>query len=100
MIIPAPNDVAFNLLGLPVYWYGVTMALAIFVAMMLANSLFNKVNPDLKKDTIIEFAPYIIIVGILGARLYFCILNAQYYFTHPWKFLIFGRAVYQFMAQF
>lgn len=49
MIIPAPNDVAFNLLGLPVYWYGVTMALAIFVAMMLANSLFNKVNPDLKK---------------------------------------------------
>lgn len=87
MIIPAPNDVAFNLLGLPVYWYGVTMALAIFVAMMLANSLFNKINPDLKKDTIIEFAPYIIIVGILGARLYFCILNAQYYFTHPLEIL-------------
>ena len=48
MIIPAPNDVAFNLLGLPVYWYGVTMALAIFVEMMMANSLFNKVNHDLK----------------------------------------------------
>lgn len=87
MIIPAPNDIAFNLFALPIYWYGITMALAIFIAMMLANFLFNKINPDLKTDTVLEYAPYIIISGILGARLYFCILNPQYYFSHPLEIL-------------
>ncbi len=87
MIIPAPDDVAFKLLGFPVYWYGVTMALAILVSLLSANYLFNKINSSQKKDVIIEFAPLIIIMGILGARLYFCLLNAHYYFLHPLEIL-------------
>lgn len=87
MIIPAPNDIAFSLFGLPIYWYGITMALAIFVAMIVGNKLFNFVNKDLRKDVIIEYAPYIIIFGILGARLYFCLLNPGYYFSHPLQIL-------------
>ena len=87
MIIPSPPDIAFNLLGLPVYWYGVTMACAIFTSMVSGNILYNKVNFDFTKDVILEYAPLIIIFGILGARLYFCILNPHYYFTHPIEIL-------------
>lgn len=87
MIIPAPHDIAFNLFGIPIYWYGITMAAAIFVAMVVGNKLFNTVNIKLRKDVIIEFAPYIILCGILGARLYFCMLNADYYFAHPIEIL-------------
>lgn len=82
MIIPAPNDIAFNLFGLPIYWYGVTMATSIFVSMIVANKLYNIVNKDLRLDVIIEYAPFIILFGILGARLYFCTLNPGYYFAH------------------
>ncbi len=87
MIIPAPNDIAFNLFGLPIYWYGITMATAIFVAILVANKLYNIINTSIRKDVIIEYAPYIIILGILCARLYFCVLNPSYYFAHPIEIL-------------
>lgn len=87
MIIPAPPDIAFNLFGIPIYWYGIIMAVAIFVAMLVGNKLFNTVNTGLRYDVIIEFAPYIILSGILGARLYFCLLNPDYYFVNPIEIL-------------
>lgn len=83
MIIPASHDVAFNLFGLPIYWYGITMACAIFFAMIVGNKFFNLINKNSYKDLILEFAPAIIISGILGARLYFCLLHFSYYFFHP-----------------
>ena len=82
-IIPAPKPIAFNIFGIPVYKYGVIMALAIFVAILVANKLFNSDKKVLKKDIIIEYAPIIIILGILCARMYFCLLNSGYYFSHP-----------------
>lgn len=87
MIIPAPNPVAFSFLGLPIYWYGIIMASAIFAGMIVANKLFNITQSNLGKDVIIEYAPLIIIMGIFGARLYFCMLNAGFYFTHPLEIL-------------
>ena len=83
MIIPAPHDVAFNLFGLPIYWYGITMACAIFFAMIVGNKFYNLVNNNKNKDFILEYAPAIILSGILGARFYFCLLNFSYYFSHP-----------------
>ena len=83
MIIPAQHDIAFNLFGISVYWYGIIMALGMFFALLCANKLFNDKHKDLKKDIILEFAPVIIICGILCARLYFCLLNHQYYLSHP-----------------
>lgn len=87
MIIPAPEDIAFNLFSIPIYWYGITMASAIFIAILCANFLFNKTNPKLKKDTILEYAPVLIISGILCARLYFCLLNAPHYLNNPLEIL-------------
>lgn len=91
MILHAPNDVAFNLLSVPIYWYGIIMAIAIFVAICLANVFFNKINPHLKKDIIIEYSPLIILMGIFCARLYFCVLNFNYYFSNPIEILDFRQ---------
>ncbi len=87
MIIPAPNDVAFNILAMPVYWYGIILAFAIFVGIICANALFNKINPEYKQDLIVECGSLIIILGILCARIYFCCLNFHYYFSHPAEIL-------------
>ncbi|MBQ8460217.1 prolipoprotein diacylglyceryl transferase [bacterium] len=86
-IIPSIEPVAFHLFGLPIYWYGIIMAFGIFVAMICANHLFNKINTDIRKDIIIEYAPWLIFAGIIGARLYFCALNPHYYITHPIEIL-------------
>ena len=76
-IIPAPNPIAFNLLNIPIYKYGICMALAILFSMLVSNWLWNKHSPN--KDMIFEYAPLIIIMGIIGARLYFCLLNYNFY---------------------
>ena len=75
-ILHSPDPVAIDLFGLPIYWYGIAMAIAILIAMVVGNKLFSITNPNLKKDVIIEYAPVIILSGILCARLYFCILKS------------------------
>lgn len=38
-----------------------------------------------KPSYIFDFTPYIIILGILGARLYYCAVNYSYYIAHPFE---------------
>ncbi len=85
-IIPAPNEIAFKIFNFPVYWYGITMASGILAGIIVSNYLFNKINFP-KHDTILEYAPLIILFGILGARIYFCCLSPAYYFSHPLEIL-------------
>ena len=87
MIIPAVNEVAFRIFNFSVYRYGVIMACAIFTAIITADKLFDFLNKDLRHGIIMESAPLLIVCGILGARIYFCCLNPQYYFSHPLEIL-------------
>lgn len=86
-VIPAPNPVGFHIFNIPIYKYGIVMAVAIFVAIVVANKLFNLKNKLFKKDLIIEYAPLLIIMGILCARIYFCMLNSGFYLAHPLEVL-------------
>ncbi len=87
MIIPAPSSVAFTIFNFPIYWYGIILATAILVSIIVGNKFFNVINVGFKKDVIISCAPLIIISGIIGARLYFCMLNPSYYLNHPLEIL-------------
>lgn len=87
MIIPAPEDIAFSIFNIPIYWYGIILAIAILISILTANKLYSFVNTPQRKDIIIEYAPLIIILGILSARFYFCCLNPEYYFQHPFEIL-------------
>ncbi len=81
-VIPAPEAISFTVFNIPIYWYGITMALAIFTSMVVGNKLYNLVNLQIRRDVIIEYAPLIIVTGIVCARLYFCLLNHNYYLSH------------------
>ncbi len=58
------------------------MAIAISVGVLVSDWLGTKYF-GLKKETIIDLAPYIIIFGILGARMYYCALNYDFYLRFP-----------------
>lgn len=81
----SPTDVAFNIFGFSVYYYGIILAFAILVGVYTAYLLYKKFYDKVKAQSIIDFSPYIIIIGILGARLYYCLVNYSYYFGHPWE---------------
>lgn len=79
----SPAEVAFNIFGFPVYYYGIILALAIFIGVYASYFLYKKFYGVEKASCIMDFAPYLIIIGIIGARLYYCLVNYFYYIENP-----------------
>jgi len=76
------SQIICTILGVHIYFYGVILALAILVGTFVAEYVGTKFF-ELKKETIIDMAPYLVICGIIGARLYYCILNCDFYLRFP-----------------
>jgi phosphatidylglycerol:prolipoprotein diacylglycerol transferase len=75
------NSIALELGPITIYWYSITMFLAILTATILIviESKKQKVN----KDDLIDLIFYGIICGILGARIYYVLFNLDYYLQDP-----------------
>jgi len=80
MILMSPGAVAFQIFGLSVYWYGIIMACAILVGTFTADWAYKKRGGG---DLIFDLIPWLVLVGFVGARIYYCILNWHYYFVRP-----------------
>lgn len=80
------SQIICTVFGVNIYFYGVILALAIVAGTFVSDYLGQKFF-DLKKETIIDLAPYLVIFGIIGARLYYCILNYSFYLRFPTEIL-------------
>ena len=76
------SQIICTIFGLHIYFYGVILALAIVAGTFLADYIGTKFF-ELKKETIIDMSPYLVIFGIIGARLYYCLLNYDFYLRFP-----------------
>lgn len=76
-----PDPIAFTAFGLVVRWYGVLIASALLIGLLLAIKRSPKygINPDLVMDFFLYMTPAVII----GARLYYVIFSFDYYAAHP-----------------
>lgn len=82
----SPSQIICTVFGVNIYYYGVLMAIAICVGTLVADYLGTKFF-DLKKDLIIDLSPYLIIFGIIGARLYYCLMDFDFYLRFPTEIL-------------
>lgn len=82
----AHSQIICTIFGLHIYFYGVVLALAIAVGTLVSNYFAEK-KFELPKDVIVDMTPYLIIFGIIGARLYYCILNHDFYLRFPTEIL-------------
>lgn len=87
MLFTSPDSVIFSINGFDVYYYGVLMGLAIVVGLFVANKFAECCYGY--KNVIFDIAPIVLLSGIFGARLYFCIFNYSYYFHNPLEILNF-----------
>lgn len=65
------NRIAFSIFGIDIYWYGVFIAVAVVLAFIYALKRSKKVG--LISDKVFDTAFISIIVGFLGARIYYCV---------------------------
>ncbi|MFH1202645.1 MAG: prolipoprotein diacylglyceryl transferase [Candidatus Omnitrophota bacterium] len=71
---------------LTIYSYGLMLALAFFAATYLASraARIKGISPDL----ITDFCFWVLISGIVGARLFYVLLNLDYYFDNPLEIIM------------
>lgn len=81
----SPGHIAFSFFSFDIHWYGIVMALAILIALFVIIFINKKYFKEISIDTICDLSFVLIITGLLGARLYYVILDAPYFFRHPFE---------------
>ena len=76
-----PPTIALTIGPLTIYWYGIVMAVAIIVGLLLALLVAKKrgLNPEI----IFDVAIWLVIGGLIGARVYEIFLEWSFYGSHP-----------------
>lgn len=79
---PSPDIVVIPFINWPVRWYGLMWALSFIVSHYILSKVYKAENRKLQD--LDNFALYIILGTIIGARLGHCLFyDAAYYLTHP-----------------
>ena len=73
--------VAFNIGPINIYWYSICILLGIVVALFIIFREAKKQKID--EEFLINLAFRTIILGVIGARLYYVIFNFPYYINNP-----------------
>lgn len=82
--MPSPPDpVAFSIVGIDVRWYALFMLAGVVAGLWLTRFLAARVGLD--PDWVIDAAPGVVLFSIVGARLYYVLLRADYFAAHPWE---------------
>lgn len=76
-----PSSIFISLGPITVYWYGLFIVLGILSALYVSINLAARVG--VAKETVVDLAFWLIVNGIVGARLYHIGLEYSYYFAHP-----------------
>lgn len=79
------NKVAFSVFGRDVAWYGIIICTGIILAVLY--SVFRAKTEKIKSDDIIDLAFFLVLFGIIGARLYYVIFEFDNYLVTGKGFL-------------
>lgn len=80
-----PTPVLFSFGPITIYWYGLCIVLGILAAIAVSLKISPRYN--INGEKLIDLVLWLIIAGVLGARLYDVFLEIDYYLTHPGNIL-------------
>lgn len=73
--------VAISFGSIKIYWYAIMIFTGIIIAFLVALKEAKRQNYN--KDFLINLGFYIVLFGILGARIYYVLFNLDYYLKYP-----------------
>jgi len=71
------NPILFNYNGIEIRWYSVLMLIAILISIFMVIKEGRRFN--IPKDFSFNLSFWVVIMGIIGARAYYCIFNYELY---------------------
>ena len=75
-----PSPIAFQIGPISIYWYGLLIVVAIFIGLALTFRLSRIYK--IPKEKIWDFSFYLIIFGLIGARVFYLFYNWPYYWQN------------------
>lgn len=81
----APQAILLSFGWIKIYWYGLLVVTAIISAMAVSRHFWKK--QSLKLSLFDDLSFWLIISGLVGARIYEWFLNFNYYFSNPSELL-------------
>ena len=84
-MLVAPNNIAFTISYLDVHWYGIFMSLSMMVGLFMIFFIRNKYFKEVTTDNICDIAFVLIVTGLLFARLYYVVLDFDYFSKNPFE---------------
>ncbi len=76
-----PNPIFISLGPINIHWYGLFVALGSLSAIITSLKIASYYK--IKKEVVIDLAFWLIVYGLLGARIYHVFLELPYYFKYP-----------------
>lgn len=76
-----PNPIAFSIGSFSIHWYGLFVVSGIIAGLLIIIHLAK--SKGIKSDEVFDLGFYIIIAGIVGARIYSVFLDFPYYVANP-----------------
>ena len=102
--MPTPNPTAFTAFGIDIMWYGIIIAVAMVLAVVIIyrRAPMHKISSERTLDFVLVCVP----AGIIGARLYYVAFNWEYYSGDLYKIInirsgglaIHGGLIFGFLA--
>ena len=72
-----PNPIAFSFFSYEIRWYGILIATAMCLAVIISSKRAPRVG--IESESILDLAIWMLPIGIVGARAYYVIFNSSIY---------------------
>lgn len=76
-----PQPISLHFWFITIYWYGIFIVSGILAAIFITIQLAKKIK--IKSDDVFDLGFYVVIAGVIGARLYAIFLDWPYYLNNP-----------------
>ncbi len=79
------HPILFKFFGIEIHTYGFFVALGFMTALFVSQKLAEK--EGLSKNLVVDYAFYMLIFAIIGARFFYVIIEYKFYIKHPFEIL-------------
>lgn len=83
----SPSPIAFSIFNYDVHWYGILMSISMLIGLFVILFVRKKFFKDITEDSIFDISFILITAGILSARLYYVLVDWQYFIRHPYEII-------------
>lgn len=82
----SPSPIITTILGIPLYWYGFFYMIAIVLGYLVVDQILKRIGDEKSnhlRDILPQFTFWLVLWGIVGARLYHVLNEWQFYVSYP-----------------